>query len=192
MRSSLWAGTRPPTARAAWAPPRDCVHCWLEPGLTSASAPYVRSLRARERRQRTTSERDPRTRYLRSVLDVNDVSGTDSVIRAGSDAEAAARGAREYPGHAPRPVSRSTTYELHQALTRPERSHHRAPSPSSTPRLSPPPFVAPLTVPRLATTSVVSVVHPQRVNPAGRSPTSITCERRQSPTRMGRSRTTCT
>ena len=42
-----------------------------------AMSPYVRSLRARELRERTASGRDSPTRYVRSLLDVNDMNETE-------------------------------------------------------------------------------------------------------------------
>jgi hypothetical protein len=88
------------------------------------------------------------TRYVRSVPDVNDVNGTEAIIRVGTDAEAAGRELASTPDH-PRPgrsAARAVS-ELRQPLTGAGGASTAPSWSSSTPRPWLPPFVAPLTFP---------------------------------------------
>ena len=132
---------------------------------TSASSPYVRSRRARERRERMPSETVRRTRYVRLVLDVNDVNQLDPVIRQRERWESRWRLASHVLATpATRWTSRRRRRRLPPLPSGLQRSARIASAVLATVCVASF-LVAPLTFPSTRDrTSVVSVVHLQRVN----------------------------
>jgi hypothetical protein len=157
--------------------------------VASALSPYVRLHFRCERRERRGLFARPATRYVRLVTDVNDVG---SLVRAHAVSEGGSGdGARASAGEAGQPVRPTASTAI---LRRRSSSAVRPRQPDEVSDAALASFLhCAVDVPSgLLPSYFVSFVPRQRVNQAGRSPTSITCERRQSPAATARSQTTCT
>jgi hypothetical protein len=160
----------------------------------AALSPYVQPDFGRERRERAGSGTVPSTRYVRSVLDVNDVNEFDALIRIASTGTAHGHRPRSNVGRTPpgwisqrrracQGLRQAPRAELRQSMGRNRRRRdlagasflHCAVDVPVDPRLH----------------SVVSYIRSASIQPADPS-TSVTYERRQSPATTARSQTTCT